>query len=355
VSKLTLSVAGGRKTHSIVEDCCRAPAEERILVLTYTQANQSEIRDRLLRLGPQSSIVHVRGWFSFLLRDWVGPFLPRLFDDQRLRGLNFEAEPHRMATGKTRFLDPDGRAYKRNLACLAYKVNTAAGGAAADRLERLYDTIYVDEVQDLNGWDLEIVGALLSSGIDVRLVGDIRQAILFTNVQDQKNSQYKGTKVINWFRQQERAGLLEIEHQSETWRCIQPIADLADSIFDETWGFARTTSRATEPSGHSGLHTVAPTHAETYAKEFDAFCLRSRSDVGNNLDLPYTTIGHAKGMEAEHVLIWPTGTMLQFLGKAKPLAVGTACAFYVAITRARSSVALITDERIDGFREWAPG
>jgi DNA helicase II / ATP-dependent DNA helicase PcrA len=40
VNRLTLAVAGGRKTSSIIDACCQAGTEDRILVLTFTQANQ---------------------------------------------------------------------------------------------------------------------------------------------------------------------------------------------------------------------------------------------------------------------------------------------------------------------------
>jgi ATP-dependent DNA helicase UvrD/PcrA len=353
MNRLTLAVAGGRKTQSIVDSCCSAPREGRILVLTYTQANQQELRERLALFGPQACTVHVQGWFSFLLGHWIRPYLPRLFQGDRLRGLNFDGDPGRFATGRRRFLDDEQRAYKRHLAHLAHDVNRAAAGAAIDRLSRLYDTIHVDEVQDLNGWDLEILAELMDSPIRVELVGDIRQAILYTNVEDQKNSQYKGTKVIDWFRKQEAAHLLEMDYQSVTWRSIQLIADLADSAFDASWGFPPTKSQAGAPGGHSGVYTVAASSAVAYAERFNALCLRSKANSGTCLELPYINIGQAKGMEAEHVLLWPTGTMLDFIQKAKPLKSGTACALYVAVTRARASVALITDKRLPGFLPWA--
>jgi hypothetical protein len=352
VNQLTLAVAGGRKTQSIVDECCSADVDRRILALTYTQANQVELRDRLARFGPHACTVHVQGWFSFLLAHWVGPYLPSLFEGRRLRGLNFHGDPGYVA-GEERFLDEKNRAYKLHLAQLAHAVNDACGAAAIDRLEHIYDVVYVDEVQDLNGWDLEILEALMASRIELRLVGDIRQAILFTNVHDQKNKQYKGTKVINWFRKQEKASLLQIAHQSTTWRSIQVIADLADSLFDDSWGFSGTVSEAQAPGGHTGLYTVNVADAEAYAERFGALCLRQKSNYGNEVNLPYTNIGVAKGLEADHVLVWPTGTMLDFLRKSKPLAIGTACSLYVAVTRARASCALITDTPISGFEAWS--
>lgn len=41
---LTLAVAGSRKTQGIVDACAAADINERILVLTYTTANQEELK-----------------------------------------------------------------------------------------------------------------------------------------------------------------------------------------------------------------------------------------------------------------------------------------------------------------------
>jgi hypothetical protein len=351
MNRLNLAAAGGCKTQSIVDDCCGADADRRILVLTYTRANQQELRDRLARVAPHSCVIDVQGWFGFLLSHWVRPYLPAHYAERRLRGFNFDGDPGRYATGEGRFLDHEDRAYRRHLAQLAFDVSEAADGAPVDRLAHIYDVVHIDEVQDLNGWDLEILRSLLASPIELNMVGDIRQAILFTNVHDAKNRQYKGIRVIDWFRAHEKAGRLKVDSQNVTWRSTQAIAQLADSVIDESLGFPATESRAVDPSGHTGIFKVAVADAERYAAEHDALCLRTRADTGGCCHLPYISIGDAKGLEAVHVLIWPTGPMLQFLQSGKRLATQSACKFYVAVTRARASVAFITDADI-GFPAW---
>jgi ATP-dependent exoDNAse (exonuclease V) beta subunit len=61
-------------------------------------------------------------------------------------------------------------------------------GALLYRLESLYDEILMDEVQDLSGWDWEILNRLFASCIDIRMVGDIRQSVLSTNPRGKKTS-----------------------------------------------------------------------------------------------------------------------------------------------------------------------
>ena len=82
--QLQLSVAGGRKTQSIVDACAAAPRGRRLLLLTYTLTNQEALRSRLDALGPLSAAVEVQGWLSFLMIHWIQPYLPLRFEKQRL-------------------------------------------------------------------------------------------------------------------------------------------------------------------------------------------------------------------------------------------------------------------------------
>ena len=356
MNRLTLAVAGGRKTESIVEDCVEARKGRRLLVVTYTQANQQELIRRIGRMAPLDARVEVSGWFAFLLRHWIRPYLPLRFPGRRLTGLNFDGDPGRFATGEARFLDSEGRAYKRHLAHLAADVDDAAHGAVLDRLGRIVDELHVDEVQDLNGWDLEILERLLRSPIDVRMVGDVRQAILQTEVQEQKNKQYKGVAIKRWFEKQEGSGLLEIEHQSTTWRCNQLVATFADRVFPGSWGFPPTRSENTAVTGHDGVFAVELEHVPAYVAEFAPLCLRYSASSARALDLEFVTFGMAKGLSEDRVLIAATDGIKQFLARGKAQNEKPCCALYVAATRARASVAIAAkDAHQLGLPVWTPG
>jgi superfamily I DNA/RNA helicase len=344
VNTLTLAVAGSGKTQSIV-DRHGSTASDRVLVLTFTTANQSALASRLAAGGLVDATVHIQGWFSFLLQHWVRPYLPRLFSGRKLRGLNFDGMPaNEFVTGSARYLDSHDRAYKRHLARLATEVSNASSGAVLDRLSRIYHRIWIDEVQDLNGYDLAIVEALFASSIHMHLVGDVRQAILQTNARDPKYSQFKGVKVKRWFDEHEQGGRLVVNQLTETWRCAPEIAALADSIFGAAWGFAKTSSRNARRTGHDGLFVVATEHVLAYIEAHNPLILRRSANSARDLDLDFINIGIAKGLEAERVLIAPTAAMREFLLTGKALDTDPACHLYVAVTRARASVAFVVDE-----------
>lgn len=352
MNRVILAVAGGRKTQSIVDACKSGPADRRILVLGYTTAGQDELTTRIQAAGVHGRRVEVMGWFAFLLQHLVRPYLPLLYEGRRLTGLNFDGDPGRYATGAARFLDGDNRAYRLHLAKLAHDVTSASNGGAIDRLEHIYDEIYIDEVQDLGGWDLDVVEVLLRSKLTVKMVGDTRQALLSTNVRDPKNAQYRKEKIYAWFQLIEKRNLLEITHEPTTYRSSQTIATLADSIFDPDLGYAPTVSAATDTHPHAGLFTVRESDAIEYARSVGALCLRHSKAVATHLDLPFLTFGVAKGRTVDHVLIYPTAKALQFLAGGARLEGLGACALYIGVTRAKHSVAFITDKQLPNFTAW---
>ncbi|MER7244451.1 UvrD-helicase domain-containing protein [Kribbella sp. NPDC000426] len=356
MNRVTLAVAGARKTQSIVDACAGAPAGRRILTLTYTLTGQAELEGRLQRACTAGQAPEVLGWYAFLMRHWIRPYLPLLFPGHKLRGLNFEGEPARgrFATGAPRYLDSDDNAYKLYLSKLAHEVSKISGGAVIDRLSRLYDEIYIDEVQDLTGCDLHIVQALLESDIDVYMVGDIRQSVYDTNARDQNLRQFRGLKMVDWFEQQRDAGRLHIDHLSTTWRSNQIIATFSDTIIAK-YGFEPTVSMHESEADHTGVFAVRFEDVGAYVAAFDPMCIRDTVKTAADVDLPFMNFGKVKGLTTDHVMIFPPSTVAKFIAQGTSLADGTACGLYVAVTRARHSVAFVlADVEASGLEIWKP-
>lgn len=352
MNQVVLAVAGGRKTQSIIDECKNSSEDRRILVLGYTISSQNELESRLRGAGIRGTRVEVMGWFAFLLQHIVRPYLPLLYEDRKLTGLNFDGDPGRYAKNASRFLDREGRAYKLHLAKLAYDVMFVSSGSVINRLEHIYDEIYIDEVQDLGGWDLDVIEALLRSKLTVTMVGDMRQALLSTNIRDPKNAKYRKEKIFAWFQIMEKKGLLRIDQKPATYRSNQVIATMSDSIFDPSLGYAPTISAATDTHPHTGLFSVRESDVTEYAKHEGTLCLRHSKAVAKHLDLPFLTFGMAKGLTVDHVLIYPTANILKFLSGGAQLEGAAACALYVGITRAKHSVAFITDRQLPNLIVW---
>lgn len=341
---LTLAVAGARKTQGVVDHCAALPADRRVLVLTFTQTNQAELRKRLSKQAGDRPGVEVLGWFTFLLRHFARPFFPYKFPGKRVLGFNFDGRPHRYAAGVFRFVDAKGAAYACELGRLANELIGESDGRLMRRLECIYDEIVIDEVQDLSGYDWDIVDALLASRIDVRMVGDIRQSVLATNPRGSKNKKFAYAEVIRWFRDRESRGTLVIAESATTWRCRPEIAAFSDTIFDSAWSFPTTDSENLEVTGHDGVYLLHSAHLTNYLASYNPKCLRSTAASGTRYALDCLNFKLAKGSTYQRVLIVPTDGITMFLQKGVFLEPGPAASFYVAVTRAAQSVAILLDK-----------
>lgn len=357
MNRLTLAVAGSRKTQSIVDACAQGAPEKRRLVVTFTQTGQAELERRLQTECAPGSVPEVMGWFAFLLRHCVRPYLPLLFQNQQLRGLNFDGKPvgGRYATGVARYFDAGGGAYRLHLSKLAFEVLKMSRGAAMDRISHIYDEIYIDEVQDLTGCDLHILERLLQAeSMDLHMVGDVRQSVFDTNPQDPNLKKYRGVAMLDWFELYEEKGLLDVSHNVETWRSNQAIADFSDQLFPAEFTFASTISRQVTATGHDGMFAITAADVPSYVDQFQAQPLRESKTTARTSDLPFRNFGKVKGLTFDRVVIYPTAPIAKYLTDGTELKPKTACGLYVAVTRAKYSVAFVLPEsKTTGLTPWS--
>ena len=72
-NRLIIAAAGSGKTTSLVRSALSQT--ERVLITTFTNENELEIRDKFVKLnGCVPSNVTIQTWFSFLLQHGVKPF-----------------------------------------------------------------------------------------------------------------------------------------------------------------------------------------------------------------------------------------------------------------------------------------
>jgi len=291
------------------------------------------------------------GWYSFLIQHIIKPYLPDRYSGARVTGLHFVEgqDPSTYRSGLDRYLDDEGRVYSTRVGKLAVDVLRASGGSAIDRLERLWDEIYIDEVQDLTGNDLDVVEALLASSIDITLVGDVRQSIYSTSRSDQKNKQYSGLEKVIWFRTLRDRGVCELTEITDTWRCRQEIVDLADSVLPARLAFPATMSHESTETGHDGVFVVSSTDVGAYVTQWKPEVYRhsSQTKLPEAINVHVMNFGSVKGVTVERVLILPTEPIRQLLRRGTPLTDESASKLYVAITRARHSVAFIVDSVVE--------
>lgn len=358
-NEVVFAVAGGGKTESIIQRCTNNP--RRRLVITFTEYGQRELRDRLAARCPAPQ-PEVTGWYGFLIQHFVKPYISDAYPNRKYEGFNYEYNPApRTKRGEAKYFDNKGRIGREGLAYVARLICTNGDNSPIKRLEKIYEEVVIDELQDLAASDLEILELLMNSSIDLYMVGDLRQTVYETTQSDRKNKKFRKTGKLEWYNDKARQGLISITEENVNYRSNQEIVDLANSIFPASLGFplARSEQSTSSSIAHAGLFQVAPSMVEDYIARYSPLVLRWDRRAGKKFEA-FTKIynfGDVKGTSADHVLIVPTDGLVKFLKNNTAIeAPTTQSKIYVAVTRARHSVAFILDSYIisKDLTTWEP-
>lgn len=356
--ELIIAAAGSGKTTHIVNEALKQ-REGRVLITTYTEANEAEIRKKIIEKSkciPEN--ITVQTWFSFLLQHGARPYQGRVFEKD-IRGLilvNKQSAPYvkESDVGKHYFTD-NQNIYSDKLSKFVVKCNENSDAAVIDRLSRIYTHIFIDEVQDLAGYDLDFLKLLFKSRINIILVGDPRQGTYSTN-NAKKNKKFQKSKILNFF--EDSSVQIETDDTSLVinHRCVAAICDFSNKLFPD---FPRTTSGNIDNSNHTGVFLVKKKDVDYYLKMFNPAQLRYNKKTAVNDGYFVRTFGDSKGLSFDRVLIYPTNPLIKWLGNNNSdLAPTSRSKSYVAITRARYSVGIVYNyddsTNIQGVEKYNP-
>lgn len=354
-SRILISAAGGGKTTRVVDQALSHDQGTTALV-TYTRNNIREIKLKAYERTPAiPSHVEIISWYSFLLRELARPYRLAMHN-RRIEGIHWvegKSVPYipQAKISAHYFLD-GSLIYSDKIAKFICECDHRSGGAIMGRLKQRFSHIIINEIQDMAGYDLDLLELMLKSGIPVTFVGDHRQATFATN-NAAKNKAFGGPAIIKKFELWEKVGLTTIEYECHTHRCNQAIADLGDSFFPNE---PKTISRNDTLTGHDGVFLVAGANVGEYVKRFSPQVLRYSAKTDCT---PYEAMnfGESKGLTFERVLIYPHGLARSWLVSGKINHVEkSATKMYVAVTRARYSVAFVYNEKLCGIpaTRWYP-
>jgi DNA helicase-2/ATP-dependent DNA helicase PcrA len=345
-NRIVLACAGSGKTTNIVRDACGDTARRSALI-TYTINGAGELtKAAYAHAGAIPPRITISTWYAFLLRHFVRPYQNHLYAP-RVSRINFirgqSAHYTRANDIRRHYFSREGVIYLDKVSKFACEAIKRTDGLPIRRFERIFDRLYIDESQDLQGFDLDLIELLLRSETEIVLVGDHRQTTYSTN-DSRKNRKFARANIVDKFSEWRERGLCTIEYHTESRRCVQAICDLADQFYPS---FPKTTSRNDEVTGHDGVFVVEASHVEAYFAQFAPQTLRyNRTHIG----IPCSPInfGNAKGMTFDRTLIYPHGPLSKFLKTGNIADAGAEISkLYVAITRARQSIAFVVR---DGFQ-----
>ena len=159
----------------------------RVLLITYTDNNCTEIRRRVIaKFGHLPENITVNTYFTFLNSFC---YRPLLLAELRTTGISFDRPSDysnvQKVTSRARYVTAGGRIYHARMAKAL-----DAQGCVTDlqrRIERYYDKICVDEVQDFGGHDFNLLKQIVKANVEVLLVGDFYQHTYSTSADGNVN------------------------------------------------------------------------------------------------------------------------------------------------------------------------
>ena len=364
-SKLIVAGAGSGKTTWLVNEALKI-AVEKVLITTFTEANERGIREKFYELhGCIPANVTILTWFAFLLQHGVRPYQSVIFDDKikgmllvnsksgfryKVRGTSIyygekDVEPF--------YLSPSKKIYSDKIAKFAFRANEKTKGLVIDRICRVFPNVFIDEVQDMAGYDLELIKLLHESDINLLMVGDPRQVTYHTH-DEAMNKKYSDGNIAGYLRDNCKSVLVDDSSLSVSHRNTPEICAVANSVYPN---YPQVIGTDRHTTGHDGVFLVSPKEVERYITIYRPMQLRDKRTVKVSAEAPAINFGDAKGLTFERVLIYPTKPMREWIkDHSLELMPKSRARLYVAITRAKYSVAFVDDtidtETIPFFERW---
>ena len=170
--QVILAVAGSGKTQTILD---RLTTSKRSLIITYTHNNLNNLERRIVnRFGHFPAEFSLKRYFPFLYGFCTRALLA---DKLNITGVLFETPSRYMGNTTSKdiayYQTKRGYLYYNRIARLLKEQNLMP--AIRNRISKYYDTVFIDEVQDFAGHDLNFICDLATTESEMLLVGDFYQ------------------------------------------------------------------------------------------------------------------------------------------------------------------------------------
>lgn len=377
-----IAAAGAGKTTLIIRKAIELYKSgllegKKVLIITYTDNNQNNIRQKFLdEYGLVPKNIVILGWFTFLLVYWIRPFKGTVIEQlyNRHIGMSFVegiSGTKTLPNGQVittyhnnaeKFLDSSQtHLYSDKMAEFAYKCWEQNKTDLLNRISNIADTVFIDEAQDLAAWDFEIIKTLIKSDkVNCILYGDPRQSTYKTTASS-KHSKYSGNialfaeKEIN----QKRRKFVTIDTTtlSKSHRCETSICAFASSILPnfpvtEMCLCSECKNRRKAYTLPKGVFLVKEQDVQKFVNVYNPLSLIWDKKVKVKIQTEHIlNWGESKGLQADATLIYMTKTLLDWYSPSvrlkKKISQETLHKFYVAVTRAKYVVGLIVPNNFD--------
>lgn len=356
-NRLILAGAGTGKTTYIVDQALKEKG--RVLITTFTIKCRDEIKEKIkLKMGYIPNNIIIQTWFSFLLEHGILPYKSDL-GIKLVNGINFvEGKSGLKCISKKGFpiyygekdfykyyFDDNNRIYTDKLSKLVLKINESSGGLVFDRIKRIFDKIFIDEVQDMVGYDLEIIKKISLISQSLIMVGDPRQNVYSTH-SESKYDKYNHGKIDEFIR----AECKEIDFAIDTktlntcYRCHENIVKFLNNLYSE---YPPLNSIDISFEDFQGIFIVRSADLDDYLKLYNPVQLRYNRTTTVKENYKSVNYRNSKGCTYNRTVIYPTKELQKYLKYGSKISkISTKNTIYVALSRAINSVAIVYDDEV---------
>ncbi|MFC6117374.1 UvrD-helicase domain-containing protein [Macrococcoides bohemicum] len=347
-NKIIMACAGSGKTWGICQDARSTLVDnKRVLMVSYTNKGVQSLKREYEKqnFGVIDQHIKIHSWFQFLLKDLIRPYQSYFLKSiNKIKSFDFSNMYGKKDFSKKNtlpyFVNGNYDVKANNASEFAVYLNEISNGSVIKRLEEIYSCIYIDELQDLTGRDIDLLELLLKSSIRIYCVGDYKQSTLKTH-NAKANKRKSGEYIFEYLETLKDSHDLEIVKSNKSKRFIQDIADFANLVYPRD----PITSVKTASCDHLGVYQIVKEDAENYIKYFKPTVLRfdKRTDTRGYSALNF---GVSKGMTMDRVIIFPNGPLTKFL-KSPSNKLSSPYKYFVGVTRSRYSLTFIVDKLIE--------
>ena len=340
-----MAAAGAGKTHDICKEVIEnaKTTNKKILITTYTNKGIESIEKEYKKQnnGVIDKNVVILSWFQFLLRELVKPYQSSILNkiniinsidfNHQYGYINFNSRgtpKHYMLTNNI---------LSNTVSEFAIDSNIKSNNKVIQRLGEIYSHIYIDEIQDLAGEDIEILNLLFNSKIQIQCVGDVKQST-YTTYSAKKNKKITGIHLIDFFKELERKGIITLLFNNKTRRFGREICEFSNSICNDKNN--RIESDKIYKEENQGVYLLDKKDFENYFKIYKPTILKF--DAKTKIDYDSLNFGQCKGMTFDRVAIFPNKKYKEFLQNGTSL--DSPCKYYVSATRARYSIVFVVEK-----------
>jgi DNA helicase-2/ATP-dependent DNA helicase PcrA len=335
-----LAAAGSGKTSRLV--AC-LDEEQRFLIVTYTELNHDNLRRKIIqRFGYVPANITLYTYFRFLHGFCYRPFLR---SEKNTKGVTFNLPPKYppyKLTDDRRYMSSTRRLYANRLAKFIEQCNLMS--AVIARIEKYFDVLFVDEVQDFAGHDFNFLIAISAAKVNAIFVGDFFQHTFDTsrdgNVNHGLHDDYGA-----YLRMLKRAKLnVDTDSLKKSRRCSKSVCDfISEKIgipieaHDDRESVVRFED---DPAAVLAIYEDPRTVKLFYKEHYRYHCYSQNW-------------GASKGVDVYHdvcVVLNPGNVRAWQLGSFRNIKAETRNKLYVACSRARGNLTFVPESLLKAHK-----